>query len=588
MNTYPLIRNRWSNEHLLAVLFLAVSLYQLPDWISSTVDLLRYVLIVIAAVALDAAINYLRFKKPVCAVSAAVTASILFPVIKGLPGWAGMLGIVAALIVGKHIWGGTGKNIFNPAVIGMFILSILFPLKLPIFEPSYMLLPAMALSLPFIIVRAFPGIGFIVGMLSMLFFRNSLDFANIMAYGVIFWGCIVITDPATATDKPIAGLLSGFLAGFLPLYFNSSLFAFSSALLLFNGASFITSSFSSNKKRVFLSGLNIKAPIGTAGKNMEITDLARKQPCTGCDPEDVNTKDILERITKNDVFGMGGAGFPTIDKLEAVKKSGANEKYLIINGMECDPGLIHDKWLMHNRQAEIAKGIAAIEKVIKFNKIYFIAKDIRGFNLPEPVEMHQLPDRYPYGAEKIFLEKLLGISIPADSNPAQYGILVLNVQTMLSVYKAVCCNEKADARFITVADLLKGTSQVVKVKMGDLVGDIVERTVLSKGMIFVGGGIMQARPAMYDEIVGKKTNFIAVGMLPKYKESPQCINCGLCRRYCPMGLDVKKIAELVDKGKSLEAQACNSGSCISCGICSYVCLAGRNLSGRLASRNSCR
>ncbi|KUO76082.1 MAG: hypothetical protein APF77_00455 [Clostridia bacterium BRH_c25] len=584
MNTYPLIRNRWSNEHLLAVLFFAVSLYQLPDWVGSTVSIMRYLLIIIAALTVDAAINYIRYKKPVCAVSSAVTAAVLYPVIKDLPGWAGLLGIVAALIVGKHIWGGTGKNIFNPAVTAMFILSIIFPFKLPLFEPSYLLLPALVLSLPFIAIRVFPGIGFMVGMLSVLFFSNNLDFSNIMAYGVIFWSCVVITDPATATDKPVAGLLLGFMAGFLPMYFKPSLLVLALALLLFNGVSFILGRYSGRMKGTFLTGIRIKAPIAAVKADMEAVDLTEEQFCTECNVGNMKSEDILKSIVRNDVFGMGGAGFPTISKLEAVIKSGANEKYLIINAMECDPGLLHDKWLIHNRQAEITKGIAVLSKVAAFKSIYCITKDIRSLSLPEPVKMYRMPDRYPYGAERVFLEKLLGINVPADSNPAQYGVLVLNVQTVLAVYEAVCRNKRADERFITVADLFMGTGKVVKVKLGDRVDDIVDKTVESKGITFVGGGIMQAHPAEDAEIVGKTTNFIAVGMLPKYKESTQCINCGLCRLCCPMGLDVNKIADLVDKGRLMEAQTYNARRCISCGICSYVCLAGRNLSGRVAKK----
>lgn len=584
MNAYPLIRNRWSNEHLLAVLFFAVSLYQLPDWVNSISSMFRYLLFAAAALLLDTAINYLRYKKPICAVSSAVTAAVLYPVIKGLPGWAGLLGIAAALIVGKHIWGGTGKNIFNPAVTAMLFLSIMFSLKIPVFEPSYLLLPALVLSLPFIAVRVFPGLGFMLGMLTMLFFRNSLDLVSFIAYGVVFWSCIVITDPATATDKPLAGLLLGFAAGLIPLYFSPSLIALSSSLLIFNGASFVLGQYSNRRRGGILSGLKIKPVIAPGKTGIEMTDLTERQLSAQCNDEDVKAEDILERIDRNGVFGMGGAGFPTINKLEAVIKSGAKEKYLIVNGMECDPGLIHDKWLMHNRQSEIAKGIEVLRKVISFNKIYCISKDIRGLHLPEPVEMHQMPERYPYGAEKIFVEKLMGINIPAGSNPAQYGVLVLNVQTVLAVYEAVCRNRKADTRYLTVADLFTGVGQVVRVGLGDRVADIVDKTVGIKGVTFIGGGIMQAHQALDEEVVGKTINFIAVGLLPKYKESVQCINCGLCRLRCPMGLNVKKIADLLDDGKMLEAQTHNTDRCISCGICSCVCPAGKNLSGRIAKK----
>lgn len=581
MNTYPLIRNRWSNEHLLAVLFFAVSLYQLPDWTASTLSILRYVLFVTAALLLDTAINYIRYKKPVCAVSAAVTAAVLYPVIKDLPGWAGLLGIAVALIAGKHIWGGTGKNLFNPAVTGMLFLSTMLPLRFPIFEPSYMLLPALVLTLPFIAVRAFPGIGCMAGMLSVLYLRGSMELTGIMAYGVIYWSCVVITDPSTATDKPSAGLLLGFLSGFLPMYFKPSIFSLSAALLLFNAASYIIDKYYGRRKGIFLTGVRIKSPIAPLGAYMEMLDLTQGQPSTECNPKELNVENILERISRNDVFGMGGAGFPAVSKLETVIGSGAKDKYLIINGMECDPGLIHDKWLMQNHQPEIAKGIEVLINIVGFKKIYFIAKDTQGLSLPEQVEIRQMPDRYPYGAERVFVEKLTGIKIPTSSNPAQYGVLVFNVQTVLAIYEAVCCNKKADERLITVADLFTGTGQVVKVKVGEPISSIIEKTVGNKGMTFVGGGIMQARPALDDEVIGKTTNFIAVGMLPKYKESLQCINCGLCRFCCPMGLNVKRIADLADEGKLIEAKTYDAGKCLSCGTCSYVCPAGKNLSERI-------
>lgn len=584
MSSYPLIRNRWSNEHLLAVLFFVLSLYQLADWTGSSLAILRYLLIVAVALFLDAAINYIRYAKPVCAVSAAVTAAVLYPVIKGLPGWAGLLGIAVSLIVGKHIWGGTGKNIFNPAVTAMFVLSLIFQPGLPRFEQSYLLLPAMLLSLPFILVRPFPGIGLMAGMLAALFLSGTLDVGSLITYGVIYWSCLVITDPATATGNPSAGLLMGFAAGFMALYFNPSLLAMSAALLAFNGISHVIRRYTGRAIGFSLPGLRIKAPLAPLKAGKEMLDLTESPPCKEENAEGLKAESILERIGSNEVFGMGGAGFPTLGKLETVIKSGAKEKYLIINGMECDPGLIHDKWLIRNRQDDIAKGIGVLGRIVEFKSIYYIAKDIKGVNLPEPVQLQQLPDKYPYGAERIFVKKLLGISIPIDSNPAQYGVLVMNVQTVLAAYEAVCCNRKADTRYITVADMFTGKSCIARVRISDRIRYIVDRTVGSKGITFAGGGIMQASPAEDDRLIGRNVNFIAVGMLPKYKESVQCINCGLCRLYCPMGLNVGRIAELLDNGKVLEAQTYNSGKCLHCGTCSYVCLAGKNLSGRMAKQ----
>ncbi len=584
MNTYPLIRVKLSNEHLMTALFIVLSLYQLPEWRASAAAVFGYLLFVAAALLMDSLINYIRYRKAMCAVSAAVTAAVLYPVAKGLPGWAAMLGLAVALIIGKHIWGGTGKNIFNPAVLGMLVLGIFFPIRLPLFEPTGWLIPALVLSFPFVYIRAFPGIGFMIGMLLALFIKGNLDYMAMIAYGIPFWGCLVVTDPVTSMDRPYAGALAGLLAGFASLFFSSSVFAMAAAILLYNGASFVVNSLSRKNNWIYLSGLNIKPAVSLTRRRTELVDLSGKSSCVGCSPHHLSRESILERIRSNEVFGMGGGGFPLANKLDTVIRSGAKEKYIIINAMECDPGLFHDKWLMRNKAQEIAKGAIVLDKLAEFKAVYCVTKETESFSLTEPVVMHRLPDRYPYGAERILAEKLLGIKIPENSNPAQYGILVINIQTALYAYEAACCNEKADTRFITVADLLEGTGLVAKVRLGDRISDVIERTVGNKGMSFAGGGIMQAHAASEDEVVGRSTNFVAVGMLPRYKESTQCINCGLCRLCCPMGLDARKIAGLVDKGKLLEAQACNSGSCLSCGTCSYVCLAGRNLSGRMAKK----
>lgn len=43
------------------------------------------------------------------------------------PLWAGALGAVVAVVVGKHLFGGLGYNIFNPALLGRAFLSVSFP-----------------------------------------------------------------------------------------------------------------------------------------------------------------------------------------------------------------------------------------------------------------------------------------------------------------------------------------------------------------------------------------------------------------------------------------------------------------------------
>ena len=60
--------------------------------------------------------------------SAVVTAWLLAVALPPLaPWWLTALGIVSAIIVAKHLYGGLGYNPFNPAMIGYVVLLISFP-----------------------------------------------------------------------------------------------------------------------------------------------------------------------------------------------------------------------------------------------------------------------------------------------------------------------------------------------------------------------------------------------------------------------------------------------------------------------------
>ncbi len=59
------------------------------------------------------------------------------------PWWIGFIGSGFAIVVGKHVYGGLGQNLFNPAMLARVALLISFPLEmttwprpLPVFFPS--------------------------------------------------------------------------------------------------------------------------------------------------------------------------------------------------------------------------------------------------------------------------------------------------------------------------------------------------------------------------------------------------------------------------------------------------------------------
>lgn len=86
------------------------------------------------ALGLEALVLKLR-KRPVALhlrdCTALVTAVLLALALPPTaPWWLGLLGIAIALLFGKHIYGGMGYNLFNPAMVGYAALLVSFPVPM--------------------------------------------------------------------------------------------------------------------------------------------------------------------------------------------------------------------------------------------------------------------------------------------------------------------------------------------------------------------------------------------------------------------------------------------------------------------------
>lgn len=58
-----------------------------------------------------------------------LVTGLLFPLIlpPNVPLWMVALGVAFGVVFGKEVFGGTGRNIFNPAIVGRIFLSVAFP-----------------------------------------------------------------------------------------------------------------------------------------------------------------------------------------------------------------------------------------------------------------------------------------------------------------------------------------------------------------------------------------------------------------------------------------------------------------------------
>lgn len=104
--------------------------------------LINFVIAVLAAVGTEAAIMLLRRRPVVRSLrdcSAIVTAALLaFALPPLVPWWIPALGGVVAIGLAKQLYGGLGKNLFNPAMVAYVLLLVSFPVLMTQWLPPRM------------------------------------------------------------------------------------------------------------------------------------------------------------------------------------------------------------------------------------------------------------------------------------------------------------------------------------------------------------------------------------------------------------------------------------------------------------------
>ncbi len=82
----------------------------------------------------EAAMLRLRSREPLVALqdySAIVTAALLAFALPSLtPWWVTATGSLFAIVVAKHLYGGIGFNVFNPAMVGYVVMLVAFPMEM--------------------------------------------------------------------------------------------------------------------------------------------------------------------------------------------------------------------------------------------------------------------------------------------------------------------------------------------------------------------------------------------------------------------------------------------------------------------------
>ncbi|MEF1284376.1 electron transport complex subunit RsxD [Vibrio sp. M250220] len=96
--------------------------------------IIQLMMAIVIGLSLEALVMVARKRHPMSALrdnSALVTAWLLAIAIPPLsPWWVITIGLIFAIIIAKHLYGGIGQNLFNPAMVAYVVLLISFPVQM--------------------------------------------------------------------------------------------------------------------------------------------------------------------------------------------------------------------------------------------------------------------------------------------------------------------------------------------------------------------------------------------------------------------------------------------------------------------------
>lgn len=313
--------------------------------------------------------------------------------------------------------------------------------------------------------------------------------------------------------------------------------------------------------------------------------------------EDLTKEEILNRIKEGGVVGMGGAGFPTHVKL--APKDPSKIEYILVNGAECEPYITSDYRRMIEEPEKVVKGLQVILTLfdsakgyicIEDNKPDCIAKMKELVKNIDRIEVKEMMTKYPQGGERTLIYAATGREINSTMLPADVGCVVDNVETVISVYKAVILGRPVNSRVVTVTgDGIKEPKNLL-VLAGTDMSELVDAAGGLKAKIAkaISGGPMMGF-ALYDlHVPCTKTTsaflFLEHDAVSEAKEiQTACINCGRCVSVCPGHVLPARLAKLAERGDMAGFEALDGMECCECGCCSYICPAKRPLTQSIKS-----
>lgn len=293
---------------------------------------------------------------------------------------------------------------------------------------------------------------------------------------------------------------------------------------------------------------------------------------------------LLQKILQGGIVGLGGAVFPTGQKL--MQAASMPLEYLILNGVECEPYISCDDLLMREQAAEVLGGAQILMHALGLGQCYVVIESDK----PEAISaigeamsilddsritLKQVPTIYPSGGEDQLVQLVTNREVPSGGLPTDVGCVVQNVGTSAAIFHWICEGEPLISRVTTVTGPGVATPMNVTARIGTTVADIIAfaggYTEHAKQLII--GGPMCGKSVTTDRVpLVKASNCIlALNETSRPGTEQPCIRCGECATVCPIQLLPQQLFWYACADNEAKLRSYGLTDCIECGCCDLVC-----------------
>lgn len=318
------------------------------------------------------------------------------------------------------------------------------------------------------------------------------------------------------------------------------------------------------------------------GKTSSMSDNNSSIPCV------VVENDFREKIKKKKSTEKYINEYSCEDALNLIYKYNACDRHinihaktLLINGIDSDPFEKTFSHIIDSYSSKILEAIDALSTILKVdttilainnhdtNNVINLSNNIGTY---PNITLKLVPDIYPLSFQDILIKNIL------TKKQISGGVNYLTVQDIYNIYNVLKRKKPITEKLVTVSGNAIKSPIVVNVKIGTSMSDLIKNccNIVNKNYYVITNGLIAGNTlTSLNNIITSDTRSIFLNTIDSTPEK-KCINCGLCNKKCPVGLNPKYLREHKEADRS---------KCINCGLCSYICPSKINFKPFLGGQN---